>query len=70
MNLLPIVLFVIVNHAMVRLVGELGLAVVGIVNTLLMLTSMPVWGIMQGAAPIMGYNPGAGSVERVWRVFF
>jgi len=70
MNVIPVILFFILNTVMVKWAGDTGLAVIGIVNTISMLAVMPVFGIMQAAAPIMGYNHGAGNYRRVRRVFF
>jgi putative MATE family efflux protein len=69
-NVIPVALILILNRAMVQYAGDTGLAIIGIVNTVGMLAVMPVFGIMQGAAPIMGYNHGAGDWRRVRRVFF
>ena len=69
-NVIPVALILILNTTMVRLAGDVGLAVIGIVNTVGMLAVMPIFGIMQGAAPIMGYNHGSGDWRRVRRVFW
>ena len=69
-NVIPVFLMLILNNVMVKYAGDVGLAVIGIVNTVGMLAVMPIFGIMQGAAPIMGYNHGAGDWRRVRRVFF
>ena len=69
-NIIPVILFIILNNVIARYAGDVGIAMIGIVNTIGMLAVMPIFGIMQGAAPIMGYNHGAGDSVRVRRVFF
>lgn len=68
-NIIPVFLFIILNNLMLNLAGTVGIAMIGVVNTISMLAVMPIFGIMQGAAPIMGYNHGHGSPARVRRVF-
>lgn len=70
MNIIPVILFIILNNVIARFAGDVGIAMIGIVNTIGMLAVMPIFGIMQGAAPIMGFNHGAGDSVRVRRVFF
>lgn len=70
MNVIPVVLFIVLNNAMARLAGDVGIAMIGIVNTVSMLAVMPIFGIMQGAAPIIGYSHGSGDTRRVRRVFW
>jgi putative MATE family efflux protein len=47
--------------------GDLAISVFGIIYSLFMVTAMPIFGINQGAQPIIGYNYGAGSFDRVRR---
>jgi putative MATE family efflux protein len=55
----------VLNQALVRHGGDLAISAMGIVNSILMLILMPVFGINQGAQPIIGYNYGAQQFDRV-----
>jgi putative MATE family efflux protein len=55
----------VLNQALVRYGGDLAIAAMGIVNSILMLILMPIFGIIQGAQPIIGYNYGARQFDRV-----
>jgi putative MATE family efflux protein len=59
------VLYIVVNHMLVRHGGIIYLSVFGIVNRLMMLALFPVIGLTQGILPIVGYNFGAHQYERV-----
>jgi putative MATE family efflux protein len=58
-------LYIVVNHALVKHGGIIYLSVFGIVNRLMMLALFPVIGLTQGILPIVGYNFGAHNYERV-----
>ena len=45
--------------------GDLAISIMGIIYAGLMLITMPVYGINQGAQPIIGYNYGAKKFDRV-----
>lgn len=45
--------------------GDLAISVMGIVYAIVMFIAMPVFGINQGAQPIIGYNYGARKFDRV-----
>jgi Na+-driven multidrug efflux pump len=47
--------------------GDLALSAMGIIYSVLMLILMPIFGINQGAQPIIGYNYGAREFSRVKR---
>jgi Na+-driven multidrug efflux pump len=49
--------------------GEIGLAGMNIVGSITMLILMPVFGINQGAQPILGYNYGAKKYRRVLNAY-
>lgn len=48
-----------VNHSIVHYGSSLELAVFGVVNRVLMMCFMPVFGLAQGLQPVLGYNYGA-----------
>jgi len=45
--------------------GDLGISVMGIIHSVALFIAMPIFGINQGAQPIMGYSYGAGKFDRV-----
>jgi Na+-driven multidrug efflux pump len=49
--------------------GDVALSGMNITGVILMLILMPVFGINQGAQPILGYNYGAGLYSRVLRAY-
>jgi Na+-driven multidrug efflux pump len=55
----------VLNHILFVYGGELSVAVYGIINRVLRVTFMPVFGIVQAYLPITGYNYGAGNFKRV-----
>lgn len=56
---------VIFNQSLKFYGGDTAIAAMGIIGTVSMLIMMPIFGIAQGAQPIIGYNYGAGNLERV-----
>lgn len=58
-------LIVVLNHSLYSYAGEMGIAVYGIVNRVMMFALFPVIGIVQGFLPIAGYNYGANNTARV-----
>jgi putative MATE family efflux protein len=55
----------ILNHQLQTYGGDLAIAVMGILYVIFMLIAMPIFGINQGAQPIIGYNYGARRFDRV-----
>ena len=49
--------------------GDIALSGMNIVNAIAMLILMPVFGINQGAQPILGYNYGAKKFDRVLKAY-
>ncbi len=60
----------VVNNSLAFYGGSLAIAAFGIVNRALMFTIMPLFGIIQGAQPIIGFNYGAKKYERVRQATF
>jgi len=58
---------VALNHSLGFYGGDLSIAAYGIIRRLLMFAIMPVFGIVQGLLPIVGYNFGARQMCRVDR---
>lgn len=53
------------NKSLARYGGDLAIGAFSLINSIAMLIMMPVFGINQGAQPIIGYNYGAKSYKRV-----
>ncbi|MDY9925647.1 MATE family efflux transporter [Methanosarcina sp.] len=58
-------MIIILNNLLAFYGGDIAIAVFGIINRLLMFTLMPMFGIIQGFQPIVGFNYGAKNFERV-----
>jgi len=59
------VLAIVVNNTLFVYAGEMGIALFGIINRVLMFSMVPVFGLVQGSLPIIGFNYGAKSYDRV-----
>ena len=59
-----VVLFIFNNH-LLEYGGEMAVAAMGVINRCAMMLMMPIFGINQGAQPIIGYNYGAKKYDRV-----
>ena len=57
-------LAIIMNNSLVFYGGDIAVSVYGVINRLLMVFVMPMFGINQGFAPILGYNYGARKLRR------
>lgn len=55
------------NRGLVEYGGQTAVAAMSIISSIIMLILMPIFGINQGAQPILGYNYGAKQYERVKR---
>jgi len=58
-------LIVVLNHSLFAYAGEMGIAIYGIINRVIMFALFPIIGIVQGFLPIAGYNYGAKNIGRV-----
>jgi len=56
---------VVINRALAAVGGDLSIAIFSVVNRIVMFSRMPVFGVVDGAQPIYGYNFGAGNYRRV-----
>ncbi len=59
------VLAAILNHSLFVFGGEMAVAIYGIINRILRMTFMPLFGLVQAFLPITGYNYGAQNFGRV-----
>ena len=53
------------NSHLLEYGGEMAVAAMGVINRTAMMLLMPIFGINQGAQPIIGYNYGARKFDRV-----
>lgn len=56
---------VFLNKSLARYGGDIPIAAMGIITSIAMLIFMTIFGIGQGAQPILGYNYGARNYDRV-----
>ncbi len=56
---------IIVNNSLGFYGGDLAISIFGVVLRVMMFLVMPLFGIVQGMQPIVGYNYGAGKIGRV-----
>ena len=56
---------VVINRALGAVGGHLSIAIFSVVNRIVMFSRMPVFGVVDGAQPIYGYNYGAKNYRRV-----
>lgn len=64
-QILGSVLLILLNNQLAFYGGDRAIAVMGIVFSVLMIIVMPIFGINQGAQPIIGFNFGAKNYDRV-----
>lgn len=65
MQIAASLLNVIMNRTLFFYGGDIAISGMGIVNSVLVLFLMPIFGINQGVQPIIGYNYGAKKYDRV-----
>lgn len=65
MQLAASLVTVISNNALATYGGDVAVGAMGVISSVSMLILMPIFGINQGAQPIIGYNYGAESYDRV-----
>lgn len=66
---------VLLNNNLQRYGGDIATSSMAVINSITMLILMPIFGINQGAQPIIGYNYGAEKYDRVketlkWAILF
>lgn len=59
---------IILNRSLAPSGGDIAIATFGVINRMIMFLFLPMFGIVQGMMPIIGYNYGAGHPERVRQV--
>lgn len=66
---------ILLNKGLIIYGGDIAVSGIGVINSIQTFILMPVFGITQGAQPIIGYNYGAGKIKRVkeglkWAILF
>lgn len=59
------ILMILINNSLARYGGDIYIAVFGVINRFFMILFMSVFGVVQGVQPIIGYNFGAGKIDRI-----
>lgn len=59
------IMAIVVNNTLSVYGGDAAIAVFGTINRMLMFTFMPLFGVVQGLQPIVGFNYGAKQYQRV-----
>lgn len=67
MQLTSSVVNILFNQSLARFGGDAAIGAFGIINIITLFILMPIFGINQGAQPIIGYNYGALNLDRVKR---
>lgn len=70
MNFANSLLNVVLHRGLRQYGGDAAIAVMGILSAYMSVIFMPVFGITQGAQPLIGYNFGARKLDRVRRLFW
>lgn len=73
MNVCACVVVIFINRALLECGGDdgnLAVGAFGIINRTTMFFVMIVFGVTQGMQPILGYNYGAGNIERVKKTLY
>ncbi|MDR3046987.1 MAG: MATE family efflux transporter [Bacteroidales bacterium] len=68
MNAAACFIVILINHGLLKYGGDLAVGAYGIVNRVIFLFAMIVFGVNQGMQPIAGYNFGAQQFDRVTKV--
>jgi len=56
---------IVVNNTIMQYGHEIHLAILGVTNRMMIFALMPLFGLVQGLQPVVGYNYGAGFINRV-----
>ncbi|MDD3840158.1 MAG: MATE family efflux transporter, partial [Clostridia bacterium] len=56
---------IVINNGLAKYGGDIAISAFGVINRLLSFVFMPMFGIVQGLQPIIGYNYGARKYDRV-----
>lgn len=68
MQMASSLLNIVMNNSLRIYGGDTAISAMGVINSISMLILMPIFGLNQGAQPIIGYNYGAHRYDRVKQV--
>ncbi|MCQ2334250.1 MAG: MATE family efflux transporter [Paludibacteraceae bacterium] len=69
MHMAQCLVIVLLNNQLMRFGGDMAIAAYGVINRMIFVFCMVVFGLNQGMQPIAGYNYGARQYDRMMRVF-
>ncbi|MBU1018748.1 MAG: MATE family efflux transporter [Patescibacteria group bacterium] len=61
---------VLINHSLGIYGGDIAIASFGVLNRMMMVILMPMFGLVQGLQPVLGYNYGAKAYDRAKEVVY
>ncbi|MBS4032196.1 MAG: MATE family efflux transporter [Clostridiales bacterium] len=61
---------IILNNSLLHYGGDIAISAMGVIHSVLTMMMMPIFGISQGAQPIIGYNYGAKKYNRVKQALY
>ncbi|EOD01496.1 MATE family efflux transporter [Caldisalinibacter kiritimatiensis] len=67
-NMAGSILAIVVNNSLRIYGGDIAISILGIVNRVIMFLYLPLFGVVQGMQPIVGFNYGAKKYDRVKEV--
>jgi Na+-driven multidrug efflux pump len=70
MQLAASLVTVVFNKSLEKYGGDIAIGAYSLITSIAMLIMMPIFGINQGAQPIIGYNYGARNIARVKKTLF
>ena len=59
------IMLIVANNLLILYGGDLAIAALGIIHRVMMFLMLPILGVVQGLLPLVGYNYGAGKMDRV-----
>lgn len=59
------IMAIMINHSLAYYGGDISISVFGVINRLIIFVIMPLFGIIHGMQPIVGFNHGANNKNRV-----
>lgn len=63
-------IIIILNNSLLHYGGDIAISAMGVIHSVLTMMMMPIFGISQGAQPIIGYNYGAKKYYRVKQALY
>jgi len=64
-QLIASLVVIVLNRQLLRYSGEIAVGTMGAIFSIMMLLNIPVWGLIHGSQPVIGFNYGAMNNDRV-----